>query len=194
MRPDLKVLFAGPMGAGKTTAIRTISDIEPLLTEQPNSQQDVVKKATTTVAMDYGEVVMESGQRLLLYGAPGQRRFDFMWKTLSNNALGMVILLNDNHTGIPELNYYLEAFSQLLLDIPIVIGLSRLNESARVRAYQQCLQKHHRQIPIMPVDVRKRADVLVLLELLFTQIETEQCYGKTSIMQADNTQIGQTFG
>ena len=48
------ILFAGPMGAGKTTAISTLSEIAVVSTEAANSERDVVDKATTTVAPDYG--------------------------------------------------------------------------------------------------------------------------------------------
>ena len=54
--PLLKILFIGPMGAGKTTAIRCISDSDPIGTEASNSDSGQSTKSTTTVAMDYGSI------------------------------------------------------------------------------------------------------------------------------------------
>ena len=70
------ILFAGPMGAGKTTAIRTLSDIEVVSTEAANSERNVVDKPTTTVALDYGEITLGDEEKIRLYGVPGQERFD----------------------------------------------------------------------------------------------------------------------
>ena len=36
--PANKLVFVGGMGAGKTTAVRAISDVEPVSTEMPLSQ------------------------------------------------------------------------------------------------------------------------------------------------------------
>ena len=54
------ILFTGPMGAGKTTAIRSLSEIEVVSTEAGNSERHIVDMATTTVALDYGEIVIGS--------------------------------------------------------------------------------------------------------------------------------------
>ena len=172
MPDDLKILFAGSMGAGKTTAIKAISDIDPVLTEQLNGEKDLVDKETTTVALDYGEVDLGDDQRLLLFGTPGQRRFDFMWETLGDGAIGLVILLNDEGTdGVAELGYFLTTFEVLLDRIPTVVGVTRLKDSGSLSDYQDALQNHERCVPVLPVDARSKQDVLILLECLLTEIE-----------------------
>jgi signal recognition particle receptor subunit beta len=55
-----KVVFAGTMGAGKTTAIRALSEIAPMSTEVANRQTELHGKAQTTVALDYGEIALHS--------------------------------------------------------------------------------------------------------------------------------------
>ena len=42
-----KIVFAGSMGAGKTEAIRSLSDIPVLLTEAFNTDQQSLNKAYT---------------------------------------------------------------------------------------------------------------------------------------------------
>ena len=88
-----KLVFAGPVGAGKTTAIKSLSDIEVVTTEASISDGGRAIKPTTTVAMDYGLMKLASGDQVRLYGTPGQKRFDFMWDILSENALGVVLLV-----------------------------------------------------------------------------------------------------
>ena len=47
-----KIVFAGPVGAGKTTAIKSLSDIEVVSTDARATDDVKLMKATTTVAMD----------------------------------------------------------------------------------------------------------------------------------------------
>ena len=68
----------GPVGAGKTTAIQALSDIEVIATEAKASDDVRKLKKTTTVAMDYGVMNLGNGDQVRLYGAPGQKRFDLM--------------------------------------------------------------------------------------------------------------------
>jgi signal recognition particle receptor subunit beta len=104
--PDLggaqavKVLIAGGFGAGKTTLVAALSEIAPLRTEERLSQigasvddlTGIAGKTTTTVALDFGRITINSEVVLYLFGTPGQDRFWFMWKELSAGALGAVVL------------------------------------------------------------------------------------------------------
>ena len=51
-----KIIFTGPVGAGKTTLIKAFSDDAPILTEVRPSDDVANMKDQTTVAMDYGSV------------------------------------------------------------------------------------------------------------------------------------------
>lgn len=76
---DWNIAVLGSVGSGKTTAIRAISDIEVVDTDvKPTDEDTLALKDTTTVAMDMGVMELGSGDRLRLYGAPGQDRFDFI--------------------------------------------------------------------------------------------------------------------
>ena len=89
-----KIVFAGSMGAGKTEAIRSLSEIPVLATEAFNTDDQSHKKMNTTVGIDYGEVTLEDGNKVGLYGTPGQGRFDFMWGVICKGAIGMILLID----------------------------------------------------------------------------------------------------
>jgi signal recognition particle receptor subunit beta len=161
------------MGAGKTTAIRAISDIPPVNTEAANLDKARHGKAETTVGLDYGETLLEGGEKLRLYGLPGQERFDFMWRILCRGALGVVLLADNGAPGaVAGLDVYLEAFGELARTGSMVIGVGRLAAgSSRIGDYTDALRARGLRLPVFAVDVRRRDDVLLLLEALLQQIE-----------------------
>ncbi len=174
MPREYKLIFTGSMGAGKTTAIAAISEIAPVSTDVQNSDLVTSGKATTTTALDYGEVTLEGGDKLRLYGTPGQARFDFMWKILSVGALGVVILVDNSRPDpIADLRGYLDAFADLARSSRVVIGIGRTDTHERpaIDDYHTAIESFGVSVPILSVDIRRREDVLLLLDILFHQIE-----------------------
>ncbi len=166
--PAYKILVTGPFNSGKTTFIRTVSDIEPVKTEKVVTEEKYIGiKDKTTVGMDFGKISVDKADNLVLhlYGTPGQTRFDFMWDVLLDGALGIVILADS--TDIKSVNaipIYLNFYKTKGIDIPIVIGLTRSDKHGCIHKIGKIAQS----FPVLNINAEKKDDVkktlLTLLE------------------------------
>lgn len=167
-----KIVFAGTMGAGKSAAIQTISQISVLSTEAVNTDAEAHVKALTTVGIDYGEIYLEDNIKVGLYGTPGQERFNFIWGVICKGALGTILLIDHSvNDPIYELNQYLEAFKNISQNI--IIGITHLDEKSdkTTLIYREWQQKQTQLYPLFFVDARIKEDVLLMVEALISNAE-----------------------
>ena len=173
---NCKIVFTGPVGAGKTTAIAALSDTPPIRTDEAASDVTAMRKPTTTVALDYGILHLPGDQRVHLYGTPGQKRFDFMWDILTEGGIGLVLLLDgcrpEPHA---DMRFFLDAFSGFIGATGVAIGVTRLD---LVDAPERVLQELHAQLraaglcaPLFTVDARDRRDVRTLVKALLFSLD-----------------------
>ncbi|WP_150049923.1 MULTISPECIES: GTP-binding protein [Methylomonas] len=169
-----KIIFTGPVGAGKTTAISSISDIPPVKTDATASDMTKNRKSATTVAMDYGVMNLAGGEKLHLYGTPGQERFDFMWDILTTGGIGLILLL-DNTRADPfqDLRFFLQAFDKFIQQTAVAIGITQmdLSDKPTISDYQQHLQHIKLKAPLFSVDARQRNDVSLLVQALLFSLD-----------------------
>ena len=167
-----KIIFTGPVGAGKTTAIHSISDEPPVKTDAAASDMTKSRKAATTVAMDYGVMKLDDGEKIHLYGTPGQERFDFMWDILTVGGIGLILLL-DNTRADPfqDMRFFLDSFNGFIAETSVAIGITQMDSSRKpsIADYHKQLQETELKPAIFAVDAREKDDVSLLVQaLLFT--------------------------
>ncbi len=171
----LKLVFSGPVGAGKTTAMQQISEIPPVQTDKLMTVGATATKKTTTVAFDYGEITLYDGCKVLLFGTPGQRYFDYMCHIAARDAAGIILLLN--HTDAdPEtdLDYFTRLYHQYAEMGGMVIGVTHvenMSSSDPLERYHQWLAEKGLVLPIFAIDARERDDVILMIEALIASLE-----------------------
>jgi signal recognition particle receptor subunit beta len=169
-----KIIFTGPVGAGKTTAIASISDIEMVSTDEAASDMTKKRKAKTTVAMDYGVIFLSEKEKVHLYGTPGQERFDFMWDILVKGGLGLIVLVdNTRATPFHDLKFYIDAFRDFIGGNKLVVGVTQMDvkRTPSIDEYRSQLQKMAIHAPVFEVDARRRDDVSVLIQSLLLSLD-----------------------
>lgn len=183
MREQPKIIFAGPVGAGKTSAISALSDTPMVSTNVQASDMTLNRKEQTTVAMDYGTLHLDAQTKIHLYGTPGQERFDFMWEILAQGGLGLVLLL-DNTRPHPkkDLHFFLHAFKEYIARVPVVIGIVKtdIQRHPTPADYAQMLPEITRDLemlnpvpPIFEIDGRRKEDIQQIVMALLYAIDTD---------------------
>ncbi|MFF8031979.1 MULTISPECIES: ATP/GTP-binding protein [unclassified Streptomyces] len=168
---SVKVMIAGGFGTGKTTMVRSVSDIRPLTTEETLTQASagvddligVADKSQTTVSLDFGKIGLNDSLMLYLFGTPGQERFWFLWNGLFKGALGAVVLVDTR-----RLASSFRAIEEMERQkVPFVIALNVFPDSRDypVEEIRDALDIPA-HIPVVSFDARDRAasrDVLLAL-------------------------------
>ncbi|WP_081240606.1 GTP-binding protein [Streptomyces viridosporus] len=167
----VKILVVGAFGVGKTTLVGSVSEIEPLRTEEVMTEASVgvdelaglEGKTTTTVAMDFGRVTLSSRLVMYLFGTPGQRRFWDLWEGLAEGALGVLVLIDTR-----RLEDSFDVLEQLeIRGLPFAVAINQFPDSElyseeELRGALDLLP----ETPIVTCDARQRTssvDALITL-------------------------------
>lgn len=163
----LKIVIVGGFGVGKTTMVRSVSEIRPLSTEETMTQAGmgvdnasaVDGKSTTTVAFDFGRISLNEQMVLYLFGAPGQERFWFLWDRLFSGTLGAVVLvdtrrLSDSWYAIDRLEHHRTPFIVARNNFP---GTSHSLDDVREALSLPA------DVPLIDCDARDRASAKKVL-------------------------------
>ena len=172
---DIKFIFTGPPGAGKTSAIASISDAPPIITNATASKKTDTN-GVAAAGMDFAEITLQDDIVVHLYGIPGQERFRFIWEVIIRGGLGLIILIdNTRPSPLDDLDIYLDNFADFIDTTSAVIGITRINkdnkDSLQLNDYHKHLKKRNLELPFFPVDTRKPKDISLLLDSLMAMLE-----------------------
>ncbi|MEA5508271.1 ATP/GTP-binding protein [Crocosphaera sp. UHCC 0190] len=120
----MRLVVTGPVGAGKSTFIRSVSEITPVDTDRIATDETQLIKQKTTVAFDFGRLQFSPQMALHLYGTPGQSRFDFMWDILICKAHAYMILVAAHRPSEFRYARRIINFMNQRAKIPMIIGLT----------------------------------------------------------------------
>jgi uncharacterized protein len=157
----VKIVIAGGFGTGKTTMVRSVSEIAPLQTEELLTEASVgvddlagvEGKTTTTVALDFGRITISPEIVLYLFGTPGQGRFWFMWDELAQGAIGAVVLVDTRRldSSFPSIDFFERR------DIPFIVAVNCFENAHAygIGEVRRALDLDN-AIPVVLCDVRDR--------------------------------------
>jgi uncharacterized protein len=160
-----KLVVTGPFDAGKTTFIRTISQMTVLSTERDVSTGASTPDSRTTVAMDFGRITVDSDLALHLYGTPGQQRFEFMWDILAEGMLGFVLIADAARPeSLAEARRIRQHFVDIA-DVPSVVVINKADgqDPGTLLEETRTGLGLPSRVPILVADVRERDDVKAAL-------------------------------
>ena len=186
---EWNVTFMGPVGSGKTTAIRTISDIEVVNTDARATDEVARMKSTTTVSMDVGVLMLGDKDKLRLYGTPGQDRFDFMWDILLEQSKGVLLVINHaSEKPLEDLEHYFTEprARDAIKPLPVVVCISHIDERADrpLSMYHDYFKDQIKMPtenipPILTMDARNKDQVRAALVAMTALLEMAERFPKS---------------
>ncbi len=173
----MRLVVTGTVGAGKSTFIRSVSEIEVVDTDRRATDSVANMKQNTTVSMDFGTLQFADEMALHIYGTPGQVRFDFMWEILIERAHAYILLIAAHRPGEFHHARRIMNFMNQRSQIPMIIGITHgdcegawSNEDiALALGYQNNIQRP----PILSVNADEEDSVIdALINLVEHYMQT----------------------
>jgi uncharacterized protein len=118
----LRVIVTGTTGAGKTSFIRSVSEIEVASLERQPTQTDLQRQSMST--LDFGRLTIGDHQMLHLYGIPESPQLDFMWDILLHRAHACMVLMDAQRPQDFRSTRRILSNLSRRCKVPMIIGLT----------------------------------------------------------------------
>lgn len=154
-KKDTKIVIFGSYNSGKTTTLENICE-----------KKAKVEYKGTTVALDYGNTVIK-GEKVHIFGTPGQERFEFMREILSNGLNGAILVI-DNSKGITSAE---EVILENLVNrnIPYVVFANKQDLNPGFPEFEGI----NKEVPVIPTVALKGKGINEGLNMLLDMINNE---------------------
>ena len=196
----MRLIVTGPTGAGKSTFIRSISELSGVATDYPATNDSAQVKPNTPATTDFGRLQFNPQMRLHLYKTPRQPRFDIVWDTLMRKAHASILLVPAHQPAAFRQAKLILHFMSQRTRAPMIIGLTHLD---CYKAWSRDSVIHalgfntpQMQPLVVPVNANYKQSVsqavITLMRVLAKQMRSEKPHqeiGLSSKVAADRREI-----
>lgn len=163
-----KVAVTGSWGVGKTTLVRTLSEVSVLSTAPGGPLEVGLEEPTRTLALDLGRMSVDDGLSLHLLATPIPDPEDLpaVRDLLTPGLIGVVLLVDGVRAdSAEEAVPALATFATDVDPVPVVVGVNRPVDGDGERTARRIrhVLRLGEDVPVVGVDVRQRDSARTLL-------------------------------
>lgn len=199
VKKSVKMVVTGSSAALRREFIQAISEIEVV----SNDRRVRLENERATVAMDYGQISVDSDLVIYLFGSPGEREFAYVWEALTEGMLGFVVLIDGNQpSSFREAKGILENY-MAHSPVPFVIAVDASTDDAWQPNDVRIALRLPEYVKVLPCVVSDHQSVKnVLLELSYLIFDASDWTGaaapvadgtqkRLALVVEDDTEVGQ---
>ncbi|MDK2973686.1 MAG: uncharacterized protein PWP08_57 [Methanofollis sp.] len=163
-----KIVVTGPVDAGKTTFIQTVSE------NWVSSDRIGISGSPTTVAMDFGHPLVSCrGFEITLVGTPGQEHFGPIINHLLTNATGVIFIVDG--TSVESLCRGMEILETVRqMGVPFVIAVNKREMPGQLSdATLRTIMRLSERTPLSHISALNREEAMGVIDALIVLITRE---------------------
>jgi uncharacterized protein len=174
-----KILFIGPRGIGKTTAIATLSGKPPTKVRLGSLDEESAAGPERATEFNYGMLCDNDAEDpTFLLSVPAFRHLGAkVFEVWPHGVVGALLLLDHlSTTATRDMQAYLEEYAALARRNALVVGVVNIPATSGVRAlepYVYVMESMGLTLPLAPISVTTRTDLLWALDALVANAEME---------------------